>query len=298
MRSAGRHGRSSQIHGIDDHRRARTLYAMWVAPEARAHAVQGTPWSRPAFALGALAGGARGRPAGQRTAPRCAPALCALWVRRRPASARRSARARRSRPDGAGGASTRRSSWASSTSRPTRSPTAGLPRPRRGGRHGLAAAAPTAPTSSTSAARRPTRAPQPVDAAEELRRVLPVIERLAAAGAARLDRHDEGRGRAGRGRAPARPSSTTSRAACSIPAMAAAVADLRRHLHRRALAGALARRGVRGRGLASSWQTVAAELGRAARALPPTARVLGRPGHRLWQGRRSGGQCRAASTCG
>ena len=42
-----------------------------------------------------------------------------------------------------------------------------------------------APTSSTSAANRRGRAPSEVGADEELRRVLPVIERLAAADAAR-----------------------------------------------------------------------------------------------------------------
>ena len=44
---------------------------------------------------------------------------------------------------------------------------------------------------------------EPVPAAEELRRVLPVVEALAAPGGAGLDRHHQARGGRGRARRPA-----------------------------------------------------------------------------------------------
>ena len=66
---------------------------------------------------------------------------------------------------------------------------------------------------------------EPVPAAEELRRVLPVIEGLAAAASARLDRHLQG-GRRARGRRARRRRSSTTSAACAYdPALAAAVAE-------------------------------------------------------------------------
>ena len=69
---------------------------------------------------------------------------------------------------------------------------------------------------------RPGAEPVPVE--EELRRVVPVVEALAAT-RARLDRHDEARGRARPPSTPARPTSTTSRAFRNDPDMAGFVAD-------------------------------------------------------------------------
>ena len=67
---------------------------------------------------------------------------------------------------------------------------------------------PRVPTGSTSAASPPARAPSRWRAEEELRRVVPVVEALAAAGAARVDRHPQARGGPGgrrrRGHAPQR----------------------------------------------------------------------------------------------
>ena len=62
---------------------------------------------------------------------------------------------------------------------------------------------PPAPTCSTSAASRPVPARSAVERREELRRVLPVVRALAAAGRGRQHRHDARRGRRGRARRPA-----------------------------------------------------------------------------------------------
>ena len=120
-------------------------------------------------------------------------------------------------------------SWASSTSRRTASPTAASsPAPDAAVAHAPGTGPSKAPTCSTSAANRPGPAPQPVPLDEELRRVVPVVEALAAASRrAALRRHLQGGGgRAGPGgRAPR--SSTTSPRCPAIRDMAEVVRDTR-----------------------------------------------------------------------
>ena len=139
----------------------------------------------------------------------------------------------------------RRSSWAWSTSRPTRSPTAALRDTEAAIAHGRRLLRARAPTSSTSAARRPTRG----DAGRRRRGAARASSRwssaLAAAGAARLDRHDQGGGRARGARGAARRSSTTSRAALFDPRMRDVVARPAPPTSCGHLRGALDRRGVR-----------------------------------------------------
>ena len=84
-------------------------------------------------------------------------------------------------------------SWASSTSRPTRSPTAACGSSRDAAvAHGRGSP-PRARRSSTSAASRRGPAPSPCPSDEELRRVVPVIEALARHRRAALDRHLQAR---------------------------------------------------------------------------------------------------------
>ena len=74
------------------------------------------------------------------------------------------------------------------------------------------------PTCSTSAASRAARGPSRSPLEEELRRVIPVVERLAArAERPDLDRHDQGRGRPAGARGRGRRSSTTSPRSRAIP---------------------------------------------------------------------------------
>ena len=103
-------------------------------------------------------------------------------------------------------------SWASSTSRPTASPTAAASSRRCRDRRTRCGWRRRAPTSSTSAASRRRPGSDAVDLDEECRRVLPVI---AGAGQAQprppLDRYAQGGGDAARGAWRARTSSTTCR---------------------------------------------------------------------------------------
>ena len=102
-------------------------------------------------------------------------------------------------------------SWASSTSRPTRSPTGALPRRGRGDRSTGSSSQPRARRSSTSAASRRGRAPNRSTAEEELHRVLPVIAGLAGAGAGARISIDTSKAEVAAPRSrPARRSSTTS----------------------------------------------------------------------------------------
>ncbi len=84
-------------------------------------------------------------------------------------------------------------------------------------------------TSSTWAASPPAPAPTPVPEEEELRRVVPVVEGLAAPGT-RLDRHHQGGRRPGGARAPAPRSSTTCPRSGSIPRWPDVVAERGRRL--------------------------------------------------------------------
>ena len=89
------------------------------------------------------------------------------------------------------GPSRGRRSWASSTSRPTPSPTAGATSIRRARSTTRGSCSPTARTSSTSAANRRGPGAAPVSEAEELERVLPAGRGARRRGRARQHRHDE-----------------------------------------------------------------------------------------------------------
>ena len=95
-------------------------------------------------------------------------------------------------------------SWASSTSRPTRSPTAAVPRSRRGGRARRASWPPTGRRSSTSAGSRPGPAPSRSRRRRSSAGSFPVSWRLAAGGRAP--------------RSPSTPRSRGRRAPRSTPA--------------------------------------------------------------------------------
>ena len=96
--------------------------------------------------------------------------------------------------------------------------------------------APRAPISSTSGGVHPTRAPTRIDAATELRRVLPVIAELVAARRAGQRRHHPGRGGAAAIDAGAVLVNDVS-GGLADPAMAAVVSSARRAVGADALAG-------------------------------------------------------------
>ena len=180
-----------------------------------------------------------------------------------------------------------RSSWASSTSRPTRSPTAasGSTATRRSPT-GCALVAEGAAIldvggESTRPGRR-ARSPRTRSCGASCR----VVEGLARRRRAALDRHDEGRGRRGRARRRRRPTSTTSPRCATTPTWRAsspsAAATLLPDAHARRAAHdagrpALRRRRRRRQGVPRATRRVRRARGRRRGPHRP------RPGHRLRQ---------------
>ena len=226
------------------------------------------PRSRPARAAGP-AGARRPRPWARRPAP----AAASRARRRHGAIMPRATSARQAVALTAAPRLLR--SWAWSTSRPTRSPTAaGSSTPARRSRTARGSRA-RAPTSSTSAASRRGRAPSRSARTRSCGAWCPVVEELARGDGRRLDRHLQGGGRRGGARAPAPRYVNDVTALRGDPEMAALVAGARRRVlpdaHARRAAHdagrpALRRRRLRRQGLPGGAARVRRRRGRSPRS--------------------------------